>query len=96
MVAAARHEGVSPAPVVFEQHQRVLDALTSTEDVQIDQAYISAQVAAHEEAIALFEGYLLHGAEGAMKTFAGETLPVVQQHQTLTAAFLETQHGAAL
>lgn len=81
MTAAAEQDGVTPAAEMMEKHQTMLDDLTAAEDVQFDEAYIDAQVAAHEEAVALFEGYSTDGQEGALKTFATDTLPILEQHQ---------------
>lgn len=80
MAAAAEEDGVTPVAEMMEKHQTVLDDLAAAEDVQFDEAYIDAQAAAHDEAVALFEGYSTDGEEGALKAFAGETLPILVQH----------------
>lgn len=81
MTAAAEQDGITPATGMMDRHQEMLDSLNAAEDGQFDGAYIDAQIAAHEEAVALFDGYATNGEEGALKTFASETLPILEQHR---------------
>lgn len=81
MAAAASEEGLTPATELDERHQQMLDDLENLEGAEFDAAYIEAQVAAHDEAVALFEGYSTSGANGALKEFAAATLPTLKQHQ---------------
>jgi putative membrane protein len=80
MKSAAEAEGVSVPEALNEKHQAQLDQLTPLEAEQFDQAYLAAQVAAHEEAVSLFEGYSTSGSPGTLKEFATKTLPTLKSH----------------
>ena len=45
-----------------------------------DKAYMDQQVAAHTEAVALFQGYAGGGDNDALKAFAAKVLPTIQSH----------------
>lgn len=62
-------------------HQERLDALAAAEGEAFDQLYIDAQVAAHDEAVALFTSYAEGGDDEALVAFAAATLPTLKMHQ---------------
>lgn len=82
MTAAAQEDGVTPPMALMPDHQAMLDPLKGLEAEAFDAAYIAAQKAAHDDTVALFEGYSTGGEEGALKTFATGTLPTLKEHQT--------------
>ncbi len=51
-----------------------------TTEAGFDSAYIEEQLAAHEEAVALFKDYSSAGPTPALKTFAQKTLPTLEHH----------------
>lgn len=81
MTEAAGEEGVTPVEALMPDHQSQLDNLSALAPADFDAAYLSAQLAAHVEAVTLFGGYADRGPEGALKTFAAETLPKLQEHR---------------
>ncbi|WIY54020.1 DUF4142 domain-containing protein [Devosia sp. YIM 151766] len=81
MATAAAEEGVMPASQLDQQHQKLLDDLNDLDGEAFDAAYILAQQQAHDDAVALFEGYSTNGAAGPLKEFAAATLPTLQEHQ---------------
>jgi putative membrane protein len=81
MLTAATTEKVTPPSELDEPHQTQLDALENADGDAFDAAYIDAQVKAHDEAVALFEGYASGGPDGALKDFATKTLPTLKMHQ---------------
>jgi putative membrane protein len=81
MAPAAEEEGVALENALDSRHQEMLDALGDSEGEEFDKAYIEAQAKAHDEAVALFEGYSTNGEEGPLKAFASATLPVLKSHQ---------------
>jgi putative membrane protein len=81
MMTAATTEKVTPPTELDETHQAQLDALENADGDAFDAAYIDAQVKAHDEAVALFEGYASGGPDGALKDFATRTLPTLKMHQ---------------
>lgn len=81
LTPAAEQEGLTPPAELDAKHQEMLDGVAAAEGEAFDAAYVKAQVSAHDEAVALFEGYSTGGPDGALKDFATATLPVLQQHQ---------------
>ncbi len=80
MRAAATEEGVTPVEALMPDHQAQLENLNTSDLADFDAAYLGAQLAAHTEAVELFEGYSTQGPGGALRTFATETLPKLQDH----------------
>jgi putative membrane protein len=81
MMAAAEADGVTPPTAMIEKHQTQFDQLQAAEGAAFDQAYLAAQAGAHDEAVALFDGYAAQGEEGALREFAAQTLPTLQEHK---------------
>lgn len=81
MAPAAEAEGLTSATELDQRHQAIVDDMTNLEGADFDAAYIAAQMQAHDEAVALFQGYVDGGADGPLKDFAAATLPTLQMHQ---------------
>lgn len=62
------------------RHAGMVKTLRSTPAARFDQAYLQAQVKAHEETVALFESYARSGTDPQLKAFATEMLPTLQGH----------------
>ncbi|ESW59880.1 MAG: membrane protein [Rhodobacter sp. CACIA14H1] len=73
-----------PAPdspdIMLEPRHATLMAQLEAAEGSPDAAYIDLQRQAHEQAVALFTDYATNGQEGAVKDFAGATLPKLQEH----------------
>ena len=54
-----------------------------TTESGFDASYVEEQVAAHEEAVALFKDYSAKGPTPALKSFAEKTLPTLEHHLTM-------------
>ncbi len=65
------------------KHQRMLDKLKSDSADKFDADYIKAQNDAHKEAIAAFRKYSAKGDDKALKDFATNTLPALQEHKSM-------------
>lgn len=85
MMTAAQSDGVQVPDKMKAAHQAQLDRLRQAEGPQLEEAYVAAQIAAHDEAVALFSGFSLAGTNSALKTFATETLPTLQMHQQMAS-----------
>lgn len=87
MQAALKADKVAaPVPAALDPaHQAQLDGLSGASGTAFDRAYVSAQKAAHDEAVALFSAYAENGEPSALKSFAAKTLPVLKQHQAHVA-----------
>lgn len=86
MKAAAATDGVTPPTAMAAKDQAALETLQATDDSGFDAAYLAAQVTAHDEAVALFKSFSTSGQESALKSFAAETLPTLEEHQNAVHA----------
>lgn len=79
MAAVVRRSGVPmPPPALIPRHQQMLATVQGAAD--FDAAYMSAQVMAHQESIALFTAYGTNGDVPPQAKFARATLPNLQMH----------------
>lgn len=83
MKAAAQSDGVTPPAAMAGKDQAELEKLQAAEGADFDTAYLAAQVAAHDEAVALFKTFSEGGEASALKSFAAETLPTLEEHQAM-------------
>jgi putative membrane protein len=77
--AAAQAAGVTVNPQLTALQQNNLDALRNAGDT-FDTVYAQQQVAAHEEALRLLRDYAASGDAAPLKTFATDTVTVVEGH----------------
>lgn len=77
---AANDITVTPPAHVDDLHQGLLDSLRGAKAEDFDHRYISQQIAAHKAADVLFRGYAKDGDLGALRKFATQTDPVIQEH----------------
>jgi putative membrane protein len=64
-----------------EKHQAQYDALKKATGSDFDKQFVDAQVAAHDEAVSLFQDYFQNGDDAKLKDFATKTLPTLKSHQ---------------
>ena len=63
------------------KHSALLTQLQSATPENFDSLYEKVQVDGHNEAVKLFKGYLRHGKDATLKSFAGENLSTLKMHQ---------------
>jgi putative membrane protein len=63
-----------------KKHAGMLKALADAKPAEFDALYIKQQVKAHTKAEKLFDAYAEGGDNEALKQFAANVLPMVQQH----------------
>jgi putative membrane protein len=61
-------------------HQSKLDKLNQAQGEDFSSTYASQQVAAHKDAVSLFERYANGGDQAELKEWAGKTLPALKHH----------------
>ncbi len=61
-------------------HQDKLDRLQKLDGMDFAKAYEDMQLAAHKDAVSLFERYAKSGENADLKDWAGKTLPHLQGH----------------
>ena len=82
VVSAAQSAGLNPPPpALLPQHQALLDQLrASGSGPNFDQAFKQIQIQAHTDALNLHQNYATSGDVPALRTVAGQIVPVVQNH----------------
>jgi putative membrane protein len=80
--AAARNDGVTVSQSLDAQHQQKIDAHKNSDPANLDQAYLSTQVTAHQQAYELFVAYAKEGPDGPLKNAAVKMLPDLHMHLT--------------
>lgn len=91
MVTAA---GETPPTELDQRRKGMIDNLNAATGADFDKAYLTQQVAAHEEAITLHRGYADNGDNAQLKGHAAKVLPKIQAHLDRARA-LANQTGAA-
>lgn len=101
MKAAAENQGGINLPSsVNDKHKQMLDQLNAATGADFETQYLSMQVSAHKEAVALFDAFSTNGSEGPLKDFARKTLPTLQQHlemvSTIPSGGAQAANSAAM
>jgi putative membrane protein len=79
MATVVRRAGLPmPQPALIPRHQQMLATVQAAPD--FDAAYVGAQIAAHQEAVALFSSYGSNGDVAPLAAFARQTEPTLQMH----------------
>jgi putative membrane protein len=79
ILAGMKNQPAAPAHL-DNRRQGLIDNLRGASAADFDARYMSQQVDAHKEALSLMKGYAKGGDNPAVKSFAAETAPKVQQH----------------
>lgn len=82
VVGAAQSAGITPPPpALLPQHQAMLDQLRAAgTGPAFDLAFRDIQIQAHQQALTLHQNYAASGDVPALRTVAGQIVPVVQTH----------------
>ena len=82
LMAAAQSAGVAPPPpTMLPAQQAMLDQLRAAgSGPSFDMAFQQAQVSAHQQALTLHQNYAAQGDVPALRTAAGQIVPIVQMH----------------
>jgi putative membrane protein len=90
--AAATSAGLTPPPpTLLPAEQAMLDQLrASGTGLSFDQVYQQQQITAHQQAIAMMQGYASGGDVPALRTVAAGAIPVMQKHLQMAQALVLT------
>jgi putative membrane protein len=77
-LAAARKFKLPSAPSAAQQD--MMKTLHARSGAHFDQAYLAAQVKAHEETVAMLKSEIASGQDAETKSLARELLPTVEKH----------------
>jgi putative membrane protein len=80
LISAAKKDDVTVAPDMTSEHEAQLKALSNDSSGAFDDAYIQAQVAAHQEALTLMTSYAKNGEAKDLRAHAKKTAPIIRQH----------------
>jgi putative membrane protein len=80
-LATAKSAGVMPLPPELSPAQKAMvQQLSAASPADFDRVYLSQQIPAHQQALALMQGYSTQGDVPALRTAASGLIPVIQQH----------------
>ena len=81
LMAAARAAGMAPPPPMLDSRKQAMMAqLQSTPAARFDSTYMSMQMTAHQEALALHSAYAARGDVQPLRAVAARAVPIVRQH----------------
>jgi len=82
MAAAGKTAGVLPAPpeALMPLDQAKIDQLRATPATAFDASYRDMQIAAHQQAISLFQTYAAQGDSLILRGMAARTIPMLEKH----------------
>ncbi|WP_341991124.1 DUF4142 domain-containing protein [Azorhizobium sp. AG788] len=79
--AAADAKGDFTFPTALDgEHASLLEKLRAASGPAFDALYVQIQTTAHQQAVGLFGAFANDGDQTALKAFAAETLPIMQNH----------------
>lgn len=79
--AAAKQAGLRPAPPkLMPMQARMIADLKRARGTDRDTLYVTQQKQAHQQALALHQGYATDGGSAPLKAAAAKIAPVVQSH----------------
>ena len=81
MAAAIQAAGLPPAPrLLAPPHQAAFDRLAAATGPAFEAEFRDGQIAAHQEALALHQGYAQDGEHAPLRAVAATAIPVIQTH----------------
>jgi len=83
LTAIARAKGVTLSPVLTDAQQKLEAKLEADQPRLFDHDYIRGQVAAHADAMTVFQTEIDSGQDPDLKAFATATVPMIKQHLIL-------------
>jgi putative membrane protein len=88
----ASKSGLKAPTALDTRHRTLLSQLRSARGAVFDRLYVQQQLQAHQQAVMLFTSESQNSKDADLKSFAGQTLPTLQQHLTMAQ---QLQKGGA-
>jgi putative membrane protein len=79
----ARLAGFEPQSTLDERRKGMIDNLEAAADAEFDKVFVAQQTSAHQEAVALHQGYAEHGDNQVLRGLASSAVPPLEQHLTM-------------
>jgi putative membrane protein len=86
LLALAKTDGYSVSSTPTEAQESALSQLEPLKGADFDKAYAAMMVKDHQGAVSLFQSEASSGSNSDIRSFAAQTLPVVQHHLTMANA----------
>jgi len=83
LLEKAQDEGIVAPQAIAPEHAKMRDQLADLSGREFDREYLSSQVSMHQEAVNLFRLQAQNGQSAELRSFARETLPVLEGHLTM-------------
>jgi putative membrane protein len=80
MAPLVKAAGKEPAKELDQRRNGFIDNLKQATDANFDKTYVDQQVAAHQEALTLMQGFAENGDDAGLKAGAAKAAPKVQMH----------------
>ena len=80
LTSLAEQMGITPLTTASAMHLFMIDYLSGLQDEAFDRAYLRQQLLVHQAAVNLFEMATETAQDEAVRNFATETLPILQEH----------------
>jgi putative membrane protein len=75
--------GQTPPTDLDQRRKGFLDNLKAADAGSFDKTYMDQQVAAHDEALTLMQGYAKDGSDAGLKAAAAKAVPIIQNHSEM-------------
>lgn len=82
LAGAAKEDGIDFPTSLDAEHQQKIDALQNSDPANLDQAYLSTQLTAHQDALTLFGSFAKDGPDSQLKNTAAKIVPDLHMHLT--------------
>jgi putative membrane protein len=83
---AAEKSGAKMPTTMSDEQKQAGEKLAGLRGDAFDKAYAEQMVKDHEDAVALFQKESTSGSDSDLRTFAGKTLPTLQEHLKMAKA----------
>ena len=93
--AAVKEAGIEPPADALDLSHKASYAKLRvfTTESGFDASYLSTQLQAHEDAVALFKDYAANGPTPSLKAFAEKTLPTLEHHLMMVKELNAKHHS---
>ena len=93
LMTAAKNVKVAAAAAPDKEAQAAADKLAGLKGADFDKAYMQQMVDDHQKAVSVFEAESKNGADPALKGFAADTLPTLQDHLKMAQSLYDKLKG---
>lgn len=82
VMAAAKAASIGKPGGPNPKHAAMLKSLRAMPHASLERGYVDQQVMAHEEALALHQGYAAQGDNPGLRAVASSAVPIIERHLT--------------